>query len=229
MYKNIELINSVEHKKGAIKDVIDYSFSKELSNCLVTVSEFFEACKDYPILFAKDANNEWFASIMLGLKEKENLCVDEAGNWKSSKYIPAFIRRYPFVFVSDKDKLALAYDTTYKTTKDENPTKAFFDENGNNSEFLNATLRFLTNFQADALSTSKFVAELEKLELLEQKSASIKTQSNETITINGFFVVNEDKLKNLNEKKKGDLCKRGAIPLITAHLISLSNIKKLSL
>ncbi|MGE4456153.1 MAG: SapC family protein [Arcobacteraceae bacterium] len=229
MYKSIELINSIEHKNGAVKDVTDYSFSKELSNCLVTVSEFFEACKDYPILFAKDAKNEWFASVMLGLKDKDNLSVEENGSWKSGKYIPAFIRRYPFVFVSDKDKLALAYDSTYKATKEANPTKAFFDENGNNSEFLNATLRFLTNFQADALSTAKFVSELEKLELLEQKSASIKTPSNETITINGFFVVNEDKLKNLSEKKKSDLCKRGAIPLITAHLISLSNIRKLSL
>ncbi len=229
MYKSIELINSIEHKNGAVKDVTDYSFSKELSNCLVTVSEFFEACKDYPILFAKDSKNEWFASVMLGLKEKDNLSIDEKGNWKSGKYIPAFIRRYPFVFVSDKDKLALAYDSTYKTTKEANPTKAFFDENGNNSEFLNGTLRFLTNFQADALSTAKFVSELEKLELLEQKSATIKTLSNETITINGFFVLNEDKLKNLNEKKKSDLCKRGAIPLITAHLISLSNIRKLFL
>lgn len=41
-------------------------------------------------------------------------------------------------------------------------------------------------------------------------------------------MINEEKLKNLSKKKKNEINDKNAIPLITAHLISLSNIQKLT-
>jgi hypothetical protein len=35
--------------------------------------------------------------VLLGMRDKENLYVNESNQWEA-KYIPAFIRRYPFVF-----------------------------------------------------------------------------------------------------------------------------------
>jgi len=54
-------------------------------------------------------------------------------------------------------------------------------------------------------------------------------EEGKTHTINGFFTLDEEKFNRLNDKKKLDLCKKGATPLITAHLISLSNIRRLGM
>ena len=55
----------------------------------------------------------------------------------------------------------------------------------------------------------------------------IVNSKNEKFTLSGFFIVNEEKLKHLSKKKKDDICAKNAYALITAHLISLSNIQKL--
>lgn len=228
MYKNLEIINTIEHKNISIKQVENFLYSKEQVSVPVTIAEFFEACKNYPILFAKDTNNEWFASVMLGFKEKENNFVDGNGIWAKNHYIPAFIRRYPFVFVNQpNDQLALAVESEYKSEDKKDDARKLFGEDGKNSEFLNGVLNFLTQFQNDAKATAEFIKQLENWELLEEKNATISTPNNETYNINGFYIVNEDKLKHLSKKKKEDICNNNAYALITAHLISLSNINKL--
>lgn len=228
MYKNLEIINTIEHKNSSIKQVENFLYAKEQVSVPVTIAEFFEACKNYPILFAKDTNNQWFASVMLGYKEKENLFLDENGTWAKNHYIPAFIRRYPFVFVTQpNEQLALAVESEYKSEDKKDDTRKLFGEDGQNSEFLSGVLNFLTQFQTDAKATAEFIKQLEVWELLEEKNATISTPNNETYNINGFYIVNEEKLKHLSKKKKEDICNNNAFPLITAHLISLSNISKL--
>ena len=111
-----------------------------------------------------------------------------------------------------------------------NNKKLFINDNKEqttNSEFLNNVLAFLNEFQNDAIATTQFIKQLDELGVLEEKTATVKTQNNEAYNINGMFVINEDKLKHLSKKKQDDICSKNAIPLITAHLISLSNIARL--
>ena len=227
MYKKLEAINKNEHKNKGVEEVKDFSYSKKIINAPIAVSEFFEACKNYPIFFAKDKDEKWFASVLLGYKEGENIFVDEKGVWKELHYIPAFVRSYPFILVNQESKkeLILAIDNEYLSDKKD--AKKLFDEKGENSEFLNSALTFLNQFHADSLSTAKFVKQLEDLELLEEKSATITKSEDEKYNLNGFFIVNEEKLRNLSEDKKEKICSQNLYPLITAHLISLSNIQKI--
>ena len=230
MYNNLEAINKITDKDVSIKEIKDYSFAKTQMNSPITISEFYESCKDYPIFFVKDANNSWMATVMLGYKEKENTFVDEKGIWAKHKYIPAHIRRYPFIFVTDNksSQLTLGVEKDYKikTQKDEN--RKLFDKDGNNSKFLNGILGFLNQYQKDSIETSSFIKQLDEWELLEEKNAKVIVSKDEQYNINGFYVVNEEKLKHLSKKRKEELFFIYAIPLITAHLISLSNIKRFS-
>ena len=229
MYKNLEILNKIEHKENSVKEVKDFSYAKNLINAPITVVEFFEACKNYPIFFAKDANENWFASVMLGFKENENIFIDDKGNWDKLHYIPAFVRRYPFVFIQqyNNDQLLVALDKEYLSSDKNDESRKLFDTNGENSEFLNNALNFLNQFQADSIATKDFIKQLNDWELLEEKTATIITPNKEQFNITGLFIVNEDKLKHLSKKKKDDINDKNAIPLITAHLISLSNIQKL--
>jgi hypothetical protein len=227
MYKNLEVLNKEIHKNSALGELQDASFAKEIISAPLTVAEFFESCKDYPIVFAKEANGEWMATAMLGYKEKENLFINDENKWESKRYIPAFIRRYPFIFVQQNDQLLLAFDGQLKSEDQKDESRKFFKEDGTNSEFLDNVLKFLNQYQADAKATSEFIKQLDSWELLEEKVATIVNSKNEKYNINGFYVVNEEKLKNLSKKKKDDICAKNALPLITAHLISLSNVQRL--
>ena len=73
MYKNLEILNKINHKNKSLKEVKNFFYAQKLTSAPITVAEFFEACKNYPIFFAKDKDNNWFASVILGYKENNNL------------------------------------------------------------------------------------------------------------------------------------------------------------
>ena len=229
MYQSVEVITTVLHQQSAIKEVSSLAYAKELIHAPLTVAEFYESCKDYPILFVKDVDGIWSAIAMLGYKEKENLFIDAKGLWEKNRYIPAFIRRYPFVFATKPgtSELALAFDVTCKGDKSTNAERSFFDEEGKITPFLQGVVNFLTQFQNDAKATSEFIKQLEDWGLLEAKVANITTPSGEPFSVDGFYIINEDKLKHLSKKKQEELNAKNVIPLITAHLISLSNVQRL--
>lgn len=229
MYKNVEAINSITHLKSGIKEINSFSYAKELIHAPITIAEFYESCKDYPIVFAKDANESWSALALIGYKEKINLFIDSKGVWEKNRYIPAFIRRYPFIFVAQQgsEELTLAFDLTCKEENCQNKERAFFDEDAKATPFLQGIMSFLTQFQNDAKATAEFIKQLDDWGLIEARMANIITPSNETFTLNGFYVINEEKLRHLSKKKKEEIYTKNAIPLITAHLISLSNIQRM--
>lgn len=230
MYKNLEILNKITHKENSVKEIKDFSFAKNLINAPITVAEFFEACKNYPIFFAKDANENWFASVMLGFKENSNVFVNDNGVWDKLHYVPAFVRRYPFVFVEQddtKEQLLVALDKEYLSSDKKDESRKLFDDKGENSEFLNNVLMFLNQFQNDSIATKEFIKQLNEWELLEEKTATVVTANQEQFNLTGLFIVNEDKLKHLSKKKRDEINDKNVIPLITAHLISLSNIQKL--
>ena len=227
MYKKLEALNKIQHKNKSVSEVSNFLYSKELMNAPVALSEFFEACKNYPIFFAKDKDEKWFSTVLLGYKQGENLFVDEKGVWKELHYIPAFVRSYPFILVNQEDKkeMVIAIEGEYLDEKES--SKKLFNEDGENSEFLNSAITFLNQFYADSLATADFIKQLESWELLEEKIVNIVNTKEEKFSFNGFFIINEEKLKHLSKKKKDDICAKNAYALITAHLISLSNIQKL--
>jgi hypothetical protein len=231
MYQDLEILNKINHKNNSVKEIKDFSYAKNLMNAPITITEFFEACKNYPILFTKDKDENWFASIMLGYKENENIFVDDKGVWDKLHYVPAFVRRYPFIFVEQKnnDELIVSLNKDSLIIDKKNESRKLFNDKGENTEFLNNVIGFLNQFYVDSIATKEFIKQLDEWELLEEKIATVITPNQEQFNINGLYIVNEEKLKHLSKKKKDEICNKNAIPLITAHLISLSNIQKLGI
>lgn len=183
MYNNLEPINKVTDKNVSINEVRDYSFSKEQMNSPITISEFYEACKDYPIFFVTD---------------------------------------------NESSQLTLAVEKDYKVKSQKDDIRNLFDEKGNNSKYLDDILGFLNHYHKNSLETASFIKQLDEWGLLEEKNAKVVISKDEQYNVNGFYVVNEEKLKHLSKKRKEALFNKNVIPLITAHLISLSNIQRFS-
>lgn len=231
MYEKIEIINKIADKDTVITRVQSFEYAKEITSATLSTAEYFEACKDYPIVFLKDNQNEWYSSAILGYKEKQNLFIDSNNQWEVGKYVPAYIRRYPFIFVAQPNttELALGVDAKYKDNSNLSEIGRLFDKDGNNTELLNNVVAFMSQYHNDIKSTSEFIAKLDELKLLEERVATITNTKNEKYNISGCFVINEEKLQHLSKKKKDELCSDNKMALITAHLISLSNVQRLGL
>ena len=242
MFKNIEIISLEYHKDKALKEFSSFPEAvKNMASSPIGFDEFYEACRDYPIFFAKDPEKNWFAIALIGFDNK-NMQVDDKCIWKAGKYIPAFIRRYPFVLVKTEDNinsdnanenqqnLTLAIDAdAIENLNDKNSAKAFFDNDNKPTALPQEAFNFLINLQNSAHATQSFIKDLEEWDLLIEQAANIIDKNGNTHNINGFYTVNEEKLAHLSDKKRAELCKKGAIPLITAHLISLGNIRRMSI
>ncbi len=222
MYKEVVVINEKEHKSKGVKSLNHFLYAKDLNSCMITLDEFYESCKSYPILFAKN-DEGWFALALFGLEDK-NIFVNEDGEWKKDCYIPAYVRRYPFIYVKNDNELLLGIDKTQLIKKTKTNKRYFFEKDGKQSDFVKEVVKYLDAFQLQSIATKNFIEKLEKLDILEPSTIK-KTNKDKEEIIGGFWVVSEDKLNNLKDEKKNLLCKDNSLKLITAHLISLSNIK----
>lgn len=230
MYNEITLINLLEHKNSTVKQYSSFAYAQELISTPITAPEFYESCKDYPIVFVKDNRDQWNASVLLGYKEKMNIFIDENGVWEKGRYIPASIRRYPFIFISQETTpLSLGIDKNALSQSESDKDRKLFDHEGKPTSFTNSVLEYMNRFQEDAMATANFIAQLNKWELLEEKIAQIFTPDQQNYKLNGFFIINEEKLHHLSKKKKQEICDQNAYSLITAHLISLSNFQRFGL
>lgn len=224
-YNKPVAVNRNQHRTTKIGVVDDFSFTAKTNSVALTGVEFTEACKDYPIVFAKVGERK-VPVVLLGLRDDENLYVDAAGKWNDC-YIPAFVRRYPFVLAeSEGDQFVVCIDESSSAFNAEDG-QPLFDTEGANTPFLDGALNFLNAYQAQMKRTETFVKQLEELGLFTEMSAKTELADGRKFLFNGLYVIDEQKLITLKEKKAGELVKSGEAGWIYAHLISLSNMSHL--
>lgn len=227
----LHIINQPHDQTKAVNDAISYPNLETMISVPLGIGEVYEACKDYPILFTKNQEGDWLAIALLGYNDK-NVYLDENRRFKKGKYLPAFLRRYPFALAQNEDKKGFSLgieEEALEALNESNKERALFKEDKTPSDLTKNTLDFLVRFQGELQACNALVKELETWELLVEQSANVLDEEGKTHTINGFFTINEEKLGHLSEKKKLDIYKKGATPFMTAHLISLSNIRRLGL
>jgi hypothetical protein len=201
----------------------DYSFTKSINSVPLTAIEFPAAAADYCIVFAGQAGGVMPAAI-LGVRTSENLFLNAEGGW-NAKYVPAFVRRYPFVFSSaDQGKtFTMCIDETFAGFNREGRGQKLFTEEGKPSEYTGNVLKFLQQYQVEFHKTQAFCRKLEELKLLEPMQAQIGLPSGERMSLGGFMAVDRNKLKALPGDKFAELAKTDELELIYLHLQSMRN------
>jgi hypothetical protein len=229
IYKNPILLNQVTHKTVKIAKIVNFSFAQNLNSVLLTGHEFMEAFKHYPIAFVSGKNDDIVPLAIFGLRQKGNLFVDDAGKWKEGAYIPAFIRRYPFILAENEPNgqdFAVSVDAEYEGF-DQEEGMSLFDEEGNSSDDLNKVVEFLKQYQLQNMLTQEFVKKLTEYNLLKDFSADITMPAGEKLGFRGLKMINEKALLELDDEKALDLFRRGFLGWIYGHLYSLSNFRAL--
>jgi hypothetical protein len=203
-----------------------FGFAAEINSVLLAGIEFIEACKEYPIVFAMSGDS-LVPVALLGLRETRNLFVSEDGRWLG-RYIPAFIRRYPFVLAdaADQNQKVVCIDEAYQGFNQPDGEDLF--EDGKPRPVLEKAIEFLNEYQQQYSRTEALIKRLRDNELLSKINARVTAGDGQETALEGLLVVDEKKLLALDDEKSLALFRSGELAWIYAHLISIANIGTLA-
>lgn len=226
-YKSLVPLSSQMHANFGLKPRENLEFTRNTHAVPITVDEFSTCQRSFPIVFGL---GEAAAPLgLIGLQEGQNLYLDEAGQWEPTAYVPAFVRRYPFMLARlspDSQDLSLCFDDSSKQIE-ENDGEALF-VNGETSDTTKNCLNFCEQFEQAVMRTRNFIDELTKLDILMDGEVTIQREGlAEPAVYRGFRMVDENKLQSLRGDQARKLVQSGMMGLIYAHLFSLSLISPL--
>jgi hypothetical protein len=230
-YSKPEPLSRELHAKIGLRRVErPFGFAAATNVVPLTVAEFPIAGLSYPIIFAGERRQPL---AVMGVNAGKNLYVSEDGAFEVGSYIPAYIRRYPFVLANDsgRQQLVVCIDRA-ASMLGEDYDLPFFDEKGEATDYTNGCIQFCNEFETEGRRTESFVKLLTDLDLFETRR-SLYTPTNpdgtagEPQTIAEYFAVSEDRLKALPDSKLRELIDNGAIGQIHAHQMSLGGWDRL--
>ncbi len=229
IYDRVTPIATDAHADVCIEPATSYSFAKTVNSVPLLGVEFIAAAPDHPIVFARNSE-AIFPAALLGLRAEVNDHVDFDGSWQGG-YLPAFLRRHPFVFSRPEDDTegtyTLCIDEGSPRVNREGRGDRLFEADGSQSETLKAALAFAVEFQNQFRQTQDFCRRLESLNVLEEAQARYRDAKGAEGSMGGFSVINREKLKRIPTERMLHMFRSDELALCYAHLHSLQNILKL--
>ncbi|UCV14050.1 SapC family protein [Quatrionicoccus australiensis] len=204
----------------------DYRFAAVTNSVPLAAVEFFDVAREWPIVFTDDEKP--YPAMLTGVRNQENLLVGDDGSWQG-RYVPAFIRRYPFVLGErpDSKDFDVYIDEGYEGINSEDGERLFNDD-GSHTPLLKLALEFLSQFQGEVERTTRFVERLNELDLLVPRRLEVSRPGQTPRVLQGFRVVDEARLQALDDAALLTLARSGQLAWIYAHLMSLSNVGALA-
>lgn len=161
LYRCVEPLSPQKHKDLLLKQAPDFHFARDAIAVPIMDTEFATIARFYPILF--DARH-YVPLAVLG--PGENRFVDMGGRWKAGTYIPAYLRRYPFLFVQDHGVAKLALDrASERLTTDAAKAEPLF-YNGKVGHVVKVAMALAARFQSQHQAAMVFAAALAGAKLL---------------------------------------------------------------
>ena len=225
-YKKPMALDKQAHVGMSLRDIMTYDFAAKVNAVPVTIVELPQIMQFYPIAFSAFAPATPLA--ILGLRDNENLFVNEKGEWLADTYIPAYIRRYPFIFAKNDagNQLTLCIDNPDRCLI-RRDSRLLFTPEGELTELTQNALEFCKSYQAAAEQTEAFSAALGKTDILIDRHAEIRIGEDKTITLSGFRQVDEQKFRALPDDTILDWHRQNWSGFVYAHLLSVNNWQKL--
>ncbi len=232
LHKTPVALDRVKHRALKLdRSARDLSRLKELNAFFVTVGEFAEACKDYPVVWVAagngaDGKTQVAPLAIFGLQASQNLCIDN-DQWRV-RYVPAMLRFYPFAIArTSATEMVLCVDESWQGLSND-VGDALFLPDGNPTELTLGINKQLQDLEVDVERTRLVGEKLQSLGLLREMQFDATLPDGKSMKMDGFFTIDEDKLGKLSDGEVLDLARGGVLGIIHAHQISLANMTRLA-
>lgn len=225
MYKNLVVLDKEKHKELKISPLQNLNFAKSNGFIPVIANEVSLVGANFPIVFSSDENPSLVSLVSLGA---DSLAINGEGKW-ITPYLPSYFRKYPFSIASTKEnpnqKVILIDEDSTLFSKSKG--KQLFKKSGEQSDTLAHAIKFLTSYEENMTITKNVTKLIADSGILEDREISVGEGDEKQVLVNGFKVVDKEKLNGLSDDVLADWVRKGIISVIDAHLKSLDNIQAL--
>ena len=229
---NYALLNNVDHQDLRVITERSAEYGDDLMFVPTFPNEFRNVQAEYPILFHRNDQGEYYPVALFGFRDRENLYLDEAG-WHAH-YIPAMVRRQPFLigYQEDKDNpggdsiRVLSIDMDHPRVNRDSG-EALFQPLGGRTEFLEDMANLLEIIFEGSEHNKAFVAALTEHELIESVTFDITLDDGSRNQLLGFYAIDEDRLQSLPGSVLEHFSREGFLMPLFMALASTGNIRRL--
>jgi hypothetical protein len=219
------------HRALRVKPLDDWGVAGRMNSVFVSVMEFVEACREYPIVFVRAGTGpngapEVAPVAVFGLSAEENLFLD-GPRWRGH-YVPAVLRLYPFAIGRiDAQSFAICIDTAWPGLSTSEGTP-LFDDKGELTDFAKGILAQMETYEGEVQRTRQVCEQLMAHGLLRDMRFDVNTPDGKNFAVEGFLTVDEDKYRALPDAAVLELHRSGALALLNSHMVSLRNMRRLA-
>jgi len=229
LYKDIVPLNVEQHSNYSLRNYEAAPHLVGVHAVPLTVDEFVQCQRFLPIVFS--TGSDPVPLVLMGLNEGVNTIVDAEGKLRRNDgYVPAYIRRYPWVLVRVKpnsDELSLCFDPTSGLVGEFEDGRPLI-ENGEATQLTKDLLNFCENFEQAAARTAQFMQDLKEANLLMDGELAIQVPDSEQPFIyRGFQMIDEAKVRELRGDQLRKYNQSGLLPLLYAHIFSLQGMREI--
>jgi SapC len=232
LYREPTVLESVKHRGLKLAPLVDHAVASRMQASFLAAAEFTQAAREYTIVFVRsqvEGKSQVHPVVMLGVAEGENLFVAAAeGSAWDARYVPAYVRRYPFwtTQVDDTKTQAVLIDAWWRGFS-ETDGEPLYEADGQPAKRLIDAIDFLKRFDFEAERALAFCARLVELDLLQNMTVTATLPGETPLALDGFLAVDEAKLLALPEAQVAEMHRNGMLGLVYAHLASLGNLQAL--
>lgn len=215
-------VEATRHAGWAIAEDADLGFAASANAVPLNVVEFAVAARHYPIVFSNAAPH--LPVAVCGLQTGANAFVDADNRWAPGCYVPAYIRRYPFILMENAEakQFILCVDEEADMVAKEGE-RTLFDDEGKPTEFTNRAMEFCRAYHGQYETTRRFVEELAERDLLADNSSEIRLSDDRSVKMEGYKVIDREKFDALPDDVFLDWRRKNWLPVVYSHMVSLTN------
>lgn len=226
MFKELTALDSKAHSSLSMNPDQPFTFAAHLMAAPVMAGEAELIAREYVLAFPAKPG---LPLAILGVEQGRNAYVSPDGIWQA-RYLPAHIRRYPFMLAARPESADEQGGRNFTVMVDLaaphfkfGTGQPLFTEDGQPAPALLNAQKFLIAIQNDSDRTQQLVQQLEEAQLLVQEPLIVRVADN-PVSLDGLRVVNRQRLDGLPADTLKALQASGALQLVYAHFMSLTNL-----
>ncbi len=230
MFNKLVPLNSKAHAGLCYYVPKSYDYARREMLTPVLAGEAQVVAREYSFVFPRDTGG--VPQAILGIEEGVNFYAGTQPAWLA-RYIPAHIRRYPFI-MAPKPQVGASHEENrqFVVLIDEaapqlgyDQGEPLFDQDGQPGSVLKKVQTMLIHLQRDFERTIQLVQDIEEAGLLVERHIRVKRKKVEISGLTGFRSVDIKRLNSLPPDTLKSLTQSGALMLVYAHIISLTNLE----
>ena len=245
IYRRLETLSATAHRGLKLAGQSDYRFAAAAAQVPLVAEEINEAAKHFPIVFTR-AGDDIQPVALMSLSENNNVFVGSDGRWQA-RYIPAWLRRYPFTFARQADDQTGASVTADSAQRlvvmidrgaphfSADTGQPLFVAAGENDDdgvargpAMDQALDYLERYRRASVSVAGLVSGLAGADVLVERSLDVFTKARHANRIGGLQIVDRERLMALSDAELGQWTRSGLLEIVHAHWQSLTNFRRLA-